>query len=60
MLGHKVSLCKFKKTEIVSGIFSDNNMLLNNNDHWRNQSGKKKNPETNENKSTMVKTYGME
>ena len=27
MLGHKVSLCKFKKTEIVSGIFSDNNTM---------------------------------
>ena len=25
MLGHRVKLCKFKKTEIVSSIFSDHN-----------------------------------
>ena len=27
ILGHKSSLAKFKKTEIVSGIFSDNNAV---------------------------------
>ena len=27
MLGHKASLGKFKKTEIVSGIFSDHNAM---------------------------------
>lgn len=25
MLGHKISLSKFKKTEIIASIFSDNN-----------------------------------
>ena len=27
MLGHKTSLSKFKKTEIISGIFSDHNVM---------------------------------
>ena len=27
MLGHKVSLSKFKKTEIISSIFSDHNAM---------------------------------
>ena len=27
MLGHKVSLSKFKKTEIISSIFSDHNTM---------------------------------
>ena len=27
MLGHKVNLCKFKKTEMLSSIFSDHNAM---------------------------------
>ena len=80
MLGHKKSLGKFKKIEIVSSIFSDHNAMkleINYNtktqnskkykhtvtkqyaakqplDHQRNQRKKKKNLETNENKSIIV------
>lgn len=28
MLGHKISLSKFKKTEITAGIFSDHNCIM--------------------------------
>ena len=28
MLGHKVSLAKFKKIEIISSIFSDHNAMI--------------------------------
>ena len=27
MLGHKANLCKFKKTESISSIFSDHNSM---------------------------------
>ena len=64
MLGHKVSLGKFKKIEITSNIFSDakntnrqrqNNMLLSN----QGITGEIKEEiikylETNENESTMI------
>ena len=40
ILGHKSSLSKFKKIEIVSGIFSDNHTMRLDDNYRKNQTNK--------------------
>ena len=54
MLGHKVSLPKFNKTEIISCIFSDGNTLK----LKINYKGKKQN-KTTKHKNVLAKQHAM-